>query len=93
MRVTIHELRRYDHYAATVISASFKGKSRVQQHRCLRGAQGQMGGAARSPSDGHALMGGVRVLAPKGGIAPTGTGVSVHAGDLHSGGAWHQSGE
>ena len=34
-----------DHYAATVISESFKGKSRVQQHQLVYSAlQGQMGG-------------------------------------------------
>ncbi len=34
-----------DHYAATVVSPSFKGKSRVQQHQLVYGAlQGQMGG-------------------------------------------------
>ena len=34
-----------DHYAATVISASFKGKSRVQQHQIVYAAlKGQMGG-------------------------------------------------
>ena len=34
-----------DHYAATVISESFKGKSRVQQHQMVYSAlQGQMGG-------------------------------------------------
>jgi stress-induced morphogen len=34
-----------DHYAATVISAAFKGKSRVQQHQIVYEAlQGQMGG-------------------------------------------------
>ena len=34
-----------DHYAATVIAASFKGKSRVQQHQLVYGAlKGQMGG-------------------------------------------------
>jgi stress-induced morphogen len=34
-----------DHYAATVISASFRGKSRVQQHQLVYAAlQGQMGG-------------------------------------------------
>ena len=34
-----------DHYAATVTSASFKGKSRVQQHQLVYGAlQGRMGG-------------------------------------------------
>ena len=35
-----------DHYAATVISAAFKGKSRVQQHQIVYAAlEGQMGGA------------------------------------------------
>ena len=34
-----------DHYAATVVSPSFKGKSRVQQHQLVYNAlQGQMGG-------------------------------------------------
>ena len=34
-----------DHYAATVTSAAFKGKSRVQQHQMVYGAlQGRMGG-------------------------------------------------
>ena len=35
-----------DHYAATVTSATFKGKSRVQQHQMVYSAlQGRMGGA------------------------------------------------
>jgi stress-induced morphogen len=35
-----------DHYSATVISAAFKGKSRVQQHQIVYAAlKGQMGGA------------------------------------------------
>lgn len=35
-----------DHYAATVISESFRGKSRVQQHQMVyRALQGHMGGA------------------------------------------------
>jgi stress-induced morphogen len=35
-----------DHYAATVTSASFRGKSRVQQHQTVYAAlQGRMGGA------------------------------------------------
>ncbi|AWM88458.1 BolA family protein [Microvirga sp. 17 mud 1-3] len=35
-----------DHYAATVISTAFKGKSRVQQHQMVYAAlQGRMGGA------------------------------------------------
>lgn len=34
-----------DHYAATVVSASFKGKTRVQQHQLVYSAlKGQMGG-------------------------------------------------
>ncbi len=34
-----------DHYAATVISPSFKGKTRVQQHKLVYDALGgQMGG-------------------------------------------------
>ena len=34
-----------DHYAATVISPSFRGKSRVQQHQIVYAAlKGQMGG-------------------------------------------------
>jgi stress-induced morphogen len=33
-----------DHYAATVVSAAFKGKSRVQQHQLVYQAlQGRMG--------------------------------------------------
>ena len=35
-----------DHYAATVKSAAFKGKTRVEQHQLVYGAlQGRMGGA------------------------------------------------
>ena len=35
-----------DHYAATVTSAVFRGKSRVQQHQMVYSAlQGRMGGA------------------------------------------------
>jgi stress-induced morphogen len=34
-----------EHYAATVVSAAFKGKSRVQQHQIVYGAlKGRMGG-------------------------------------------------
>ena len=34
-----------DHYAATVISAAFQGKSRVQQHQMVYNAlKGRMGG-------------------------------------------------
>lgn len=44
--VRIEDLRGDgDHYAATVISAAFKGKSRVQQHQLVYAAlQGKMGG-------------------------------------------------
>ncbi len=35
-----------DHYAATVVSPAFRGKSRVQQHQMVYAAlQGRMGGA------------------------------------------------
>ena len=35
-----------DHYAATVISSAFKGKTRVQQHQMVYAAlKGRMGGA------------------------------------------------
>ena len=45
-QVTIRDLAGDgDHYSATVISASFKGKSRVQQHQLVYNAlQGRMGG-------------------------------------------------
>ncbi len=45
-RVTIQDLAGDgDHYAATVISESFRGKSRVQQHQLVYDAlKGQMGG-------------------------------------------------
>jgi stress-induced morphogen len=34
-----------NHYAATVVSAAFRGKSRVQQHQMVYGAlKGNMGG-------------------------------------------------
>jgi len=44
--VTIQDLRGDgDHYAAHVISAAFKGKSRVQQHQMVYQAlRGNMGG-------------------------------------------------
>lgn len=45
-QVTIQDLRGDgDHYAATVLSPSFAGKSRVQQHQMIYAAlQGRMGG-------------------------------------------------
>ena len=44
--VTIRDLAGDgDHYAATVISETFRGKSRVQQHQMVYSAlQGRMGG-------------------------------------------------
>ncbi len=45
--VTIRDLAGDgDHYAATVLSESFRGKSRVQQHQLVYQAlRGEMGGA------------------------------------------------
>ena len=45
--VTIRDLAGDgDHYAATVISETFRGKSRVQQHQIVYEAlKGEMGGA------------------------------------------------
>jgi stress-induced morphogen len=45
-KVTIRDLAGDgDHYAAEVVSASFKGKSRVQQHQMVYQAlKGKMGG-------------------------------------------------
>lgn len=44
-QITITDLRGDgDHYAAHIISASFEGKSRVQQHQMVyRALQGRMG--------------------------------------------------
>jgi stress-induced morphogen len=46
-QVTIEDLAGDgDHYAATVVSAAFKGLSRVKQHQLVYAAlQGRMGGA------------------------------------------------
>jgi stress-induced morphogen len=46
-QVTIRDLAGDgDHYAAEVVSASFKGKTRVQQHKLVYDAlRGNMGGA------------------------------------------------
>ncbi len=46
-RVTIRDLAGDgDHYAAEVVSESFRGKSRVQQHKIVYDAlKGRMGGA------------------------------------------------
>lgn len=45
-KIIIEDLRGDgDHYAATIISTAFKGKSRVQQHQMVYDAmQGKMGG-------------------------------------------------
>ncbi|MEM0898332.1 MAG: BolA family transcriptional regulator [Pseudomonadota bacterium] len=45
-QVTIRDLAGDgDHYAAEIVSAEFKGKSRVQQHQMVYNAlQGNMGG-------------------------------------------------
>lgn len=50
-QVTIEDLRGDgDHYAALVVSAAFRGKSKVQQHQMVYAAlKGKMGG------DLHAL--------------------------------------
>jgi stress-induced morphogen len=46
-RVSIDDLAGDgDHYAATVVSETFRGKSRVEQHKMVYDAlKGQMGGA------------------------------------------------
>ncbi len=46
-KITIEDLAGDgDHYAATVISEAFRGRSRVQQHQMVYAAlQGRMGGA------------------------------------------------
>ena len=58
-RITIRDLAGDgDHYAAHVVSASFKGKTRVQQHQMIYQAlQGRMGGEL------HALA--LQTSAPK----------------------------
>jgi stress-induced morphogen len=45
-KITIEDLAGDgDHYAATVVSEAFKGKSRVQQHQIVYAAlRGRMGG-------------------------------------------------
>ena len=45
-QISIEDLRGDgDHYAATVVSAAFKGKTRVQQHQMVYAAlKGKMGG-------------------------------------------------
>ena len=45
-RVTVEDLAGDgDHYAATVVSSAFRGRSRVQQHQIVYAAlEGRMGG-------------------------------------------------
>jgi len=64
--VTIRDLAGDgDHYAATVISESFRGKSRVQQHQIVyQSLKGQMGGVL------HALA--LQTGVPGGSGAPEG---------------------
>jgi stress-induced morphogen len=51
-RVTIQDLRGDgDHYAATIVSESFRGKSRIQQHQLVYAALG-----GRMGRELHALM-------------------------------------
>jgi stress-induced morphogen len=59
-KVTIEDLRGDgDHYAAQVVSAAFKGKTRVQQHQMVYDAlRGKMGGEL------HALA--LQTTAPEG---------------------------
>jgi stress-induced morphogen len=63
--VTIRDLAGDgDHYAATVIAESFRGKSRVQQHQIVYQAlKGEMGGALHA----LALQTGVPAAAKTGG--------------------------
>ena len=57
--VTIRDLAGDgDHYAATVIAASFRGKSRVQQHQLVYRALGD-----RMRAEVHALS--MRTLTPE----------------------------
>jgi stress-induced morphogen len=60
-QVTIRDLAGDgDHYAATVVSAAFRGKTRVQQHQLVyRALQGQVGGVL------HALA--LQTAAPENG--------------------------
>ena len=62
-KVTIRDLAGDgDHYAAEVVSATFRGKSRVQQHKLVYDAlQGKMGGTL------HALA--LQTSVPEQGVA------------------------
>ncbi len=56
-QVTVEDLRGDgDHYAATVVSSAFKGKTRVQQHQMVYSAlRGRMGGSAMTAAAVNAL--------------------------------------
>jgi stress-induced morphogen len=73
--VTIRDLAGDgDHYAATVISASFRGKSRVQQHQIVyQSLQGQMGGVLHALALQTGVPEGYRVL----GCGGTGDAMAV----------------
>ena len=89
-QVTIRDLAGDgDHYAATVISASFKGKSRVQQHQLVYEAlKAQMGGvlhalALQTATPENLMPGDVKILSPPGAITPTGPwSLGARAGDF-----------
>ena len=74
-QVTIRDLAGDgDHYAATVISESFRGKSRVQQHQIVyQSLKGQMGGVL------HALA--LQTGVPEHGSAPRRGGQRDGAGE------------
>src|SRR5204862_4804809 len=94
--VTIRDLAGDgDHYAATVLAESFRGKSRVQQHQIVYEAlKAEMGGklhalALQTGTPERGLSGsrwspnGVETLAPAGAIKTTGTwDLGVRAGDF-----------
>ena len=64
--VTIRDLAGDgDHYAATVISESFRGKSRVQQHQIVyQSLKGQMGGVLHALALQTGVPGGPGVRRP-----------------------------
>ena len=76
--VTIRDLAGDgDHYAATVISESFRGKSRVQQHQIVyQSLKGQMGGVL------HALA--LQTGVPEGAWQPSGRGAHRWRRKLHA---------
>src|SRR5439155_25784674 len=72
--VTIRDLAGDgDHYAATVISESFRGKSRVQQHQIVyQSLKGQLGGMLHALALQTGVLGGPGV--------PDGPGVTSRPG-------------